>query len=122
MTCMFSPARLGTSVELWRLGNFLIPTLRYHELIYLILSINDHPILTPPWTTKTGPVPNLVAVVLPPTRQPTLTVANDCENLPSKPSTLTKTRTSSKTMWAHSNADSALPSIRTMAPTSHIHK
>src|SRR5271170_4513433 len=80
------------------------------------------PILTSPWTTKTVPGPNLVVVVSPLTPQPTLTVENACENLPSKPSTLRKTRTTSKTTWAHSSADSALPSIRTMAPTSRIHK
>src|SRR5271155_1821607 len=41
---------------------------------YLILSIDDKPIPTPPWTTKTVPGPNLVVVVSPLTPQPTLTV------------------------------------------------
>src|SRR5271155_639108 len=122
MTYIFSPTRLGTFGGALTPPNFLIQRYATTNSSYLILSIDDKPVLTPPWTTKTVPGPNLVVVVSPLTPQPTLTVGNACENLPSKPSTLTTTRTSSKTMWAHSSADSALPSIRTMAPTSRIHK
>lgn len=50
------------------------------------------------------------------------TAEKDYENLRSKPSTLIKILISSKIMSAHSNVDFVLPSIRTMAPTSHILK
>ena len=59
------------------------------------------------WTTKIAPDPSSVVAVSPRKKPPTPTVASACANSPSKPSTSTKTPTSSRTTSDPSSAVSA---------------